>query len=93
MVLSSSTFLPHAERTRPMYDPLCKLRPRPGSPPSSNGRGLFLPSVRGLRRQFLATAPAPQIALLQASRIAIGHGSDEQMFGGDEQIPYGGQSD
>jgi hypothetical protein len=25
--------------------------------------------------------PAPQIALLQASRIAIGHGSDEQMFG------------
>jgi hypothetical protein len=27
------------------------------------------------------TAPAPQIALLQASRIAIGHGSDEQMFG------------
>ena len=29
-----------------MFDPLCKLRPRPGSPPSSNGRAFFF-----LRRQ------------------------------------------
>jgi transposase len=36
------TSLPRAEPTRPMFDPLCKLRPRHGSPPSSNGRGLFL---------------------------------------------------
>jgi len=50
-----------------MFDPLCKLRPRPGSPPSSNGRGLFLRGVRGLRRQFLATAAAPQIAPLPGS--------------------------
>jgi hypothetical protein len=68
-----------------MFDPLCKLRPRPGSPPSSNGRGLFLWGVRGLRRQFLATAP--QIAPLP------GNGSDEQMFGAEQQVPHRGRSD
>jgi hypothetical protein len=31
--------------------------------------------------------------LLQASRIAIGNGSAEQMFGANEQVPYDGQSD
>jgi hypothetical protein len=30
---------------------------------------------------YADSAPAPRIALLQASRIAIGDGSDEQMFG------------
>jgi len=27
------------------------------------------------------------------SRIAISDGSDEQIFGANEQVPYGGQSD
>jgi hypothetical protein len=31
--------------------------------------------------------------LLQTSRIALGNGSDEQMFGAKQQIPHGGQSD
>jgi len=68
---------------KPMFDPLCKLRPRPGSPPSPNGRGLFL-------GEFVAcadSAPAPQIAPLP------GNGSDEQTFGEKQQIPPAEQSD
>src|SRR5262249_38658544 len=35
-------YLSHMQsEEKPMFDPLCKLRPRPGSPPSSTGRGFF----------------------------------------------------
>jgi hypothetical protein len=43
-----------------MFDPLCKLRPRPGSPPAPTAGAFFF-------REFVASAdsaPAPQIAPL-----------------------------
>jgi hypothetical protein len=66
-----------------MFDPLCKLRPRPGSPPAPTAGAFFF-------REFVTSAdsaPAPQIAPLP------GNGSDEQMFGAEQQIPPAEQSD
>jgi hypothetical protein len=41
MALSSSNISPTCGAKRPMFDPLCQLRPRPGSPPGPQRPGPF----------------------------------------------------
>jgi hypothetical protein len=78
---------------RPMFDPLCKLRPGLARPPAPTAGAFFF-------REFVASADSfllPQLRRrshrCQASRIGIGDGSDEQMFRAEQQIPHGTRSD
>jgi hypothetical protein len=66
-----------------MFDPLCKLRPRPARPPAPTAGAFFF----GELGASADSAPAPQIAPLP------GNGSDEQMFGAEQQIQHEGRND
>jgi hypothetical protein len=64
-----------------MFDPLCKLRPRPGSPPAPTAGAFFFGEFVTSADSFLLPHLRRRSHRCQASRIAIGDGFDEQMFG------------
>jgi hypothetical protein len=68
---------------RPMFDPLCKLSPGLARPLAPTAGAFFFAEFV----ESADSAPAPQIAPLP------GNGSDEQMFGAEQQIPHGARSD
>ena len=94
MALSSSNISPTCRAKRGRWSiRSVNLGPGLGSPPGPNGRGFFFGEFVASADSFLLPHLRRRSHRCQASRIAIGDGSDEQMFGADEQIPYGGQSD